>query len=67
MYSDELRFSIIEEVFKRPLLWDSTNREPAALLQRKEYFEEIADDLRSFDKTLNGTIVEKQWKNLKVI
>uniref|UniRef100_A0A915ERZ0 MADF domain-containing protein n=1 Tax=Ditylenchus dipsaci TaxID=166011 RepID=A0A915ERZ0_9BILA len=65
LYSDELRLSIIEEVFKRPILWDNSNREPASLIMRKEYYEEIAESLKSIDQTLNAAIVEKQWKNLK--
>ncbi|KAI1718079.1 alcohol dehydrogenase transcription factor myb/SANT-like domain-containing protein [Ditylenchus destructor] len=65
LYSDELRLAIIEEVFKRPLLWDNVNREPASMAQRKESFEDIADALKSLDSSLTGGAVEKQWKNLK--
>ncbi|KAI1731452.1 alcohol dehydrogenase transcription factor myb/SANT-like domain-containing protein [Ditylenchus destructor] len=65
LYSDELRLAIIEEVFKRPLLWDNVNREPASMAQRKESFEDIAEALKSLDSSLTGGAVEKQWKNLK--
>ena len=54
--------------FATPLihLFFSANREPASLVMRKEFFEDIAVNLRSIDDTLTAAVVEKQWKNLKV-
>lgn len=66
LYSDDLRYSIIQEVFKQPALWDIVNREPASVVQRKEIFQQISQNLKSFDKSLTASVVEKQWKNLKV-
>lgn len=65
LYSDDLRYSIIQEVFKQPALWDIVNREPASVVQRKEIFQQISQNLKSFDKSLTASVVEKQWKNLK--
>lgn len=66
MYSDDLRYSIIQEVYQRSSIWDTSNREPASVVQRKEIFEEISETLKSVDNTLTASVVEKQWKNLKV-
>uniref|UniRef100_A0A914C6N0 MADF domain-containing protein n=1 Tax=Acrobeloides nanus TaxID=290746 RepID=A0A914C6N0_9BILA len=66
IYSDELRFSIIDAVFKRPFLWDSNaNREATSLVQRKQAFTEIANSLSTQEIRLSAKDVEKQWKNLK--
>ncbi|KAE9548615.1 hypothetical protein FO519_008172 [Halicephalobus sp. NKZ332] len=65
IYPDSLRFLIIEEVEKRPILWDTKSREPMSLVQRKQALAEIAEVLSTSDTPLKPKDIEKQWKNLK--
>uniref|UniRef100_A0A914YER9 MADF domain-containing protein n=1 Tax=Panagrolaimus superbus TaxID=310955 RepID=A0A914YER9_9BILA len=65
IYSDQLRYLIIQEIAKRPSLWDTKSREPLSLVSRKKSFAEIAENLSSDDVPLQAADIEKQWKNLK--
>uniref|UniRef100_A0AC34GSU5 MADF domain-containing protein n=1 Tax=Panagrolaimus sp. ES5 TaxID=591445 RepID=A0AC34GSU5_9BILA len=65
IYSDQLRHLIIQEIAKRPSLWDTKSREPLSLVSRKKSFAEIAENLSTDDVPLQAADIEKQWKNLK--
>uniref|UniRef100_A0A914Q6U1 MADF domain-containing protein n=1 Tax=Panagrolaimus davidi TaxID=227884 RepID=A0A914Q6U1_9BILA len=65
IYSDQLRYLIIQEIAKRPSLWDTKSREPLSLVSRKKSFADIAENLSTDDVPLQAADIEKQWKNLK--
>lgn len=67
IYSDTLRKLIIDEVEKRPVIWDTKSREPNNILLKRQNFAEIAGVLSNEEVSLRATDIEKQWKNMKVM
>jgi hypothetical protein len=61
---------LIEEVYKRRVLWDVERRDAVCVSPaiRKQAFSEVASIISTevSNKTLKAEDIERQWKNLKV-
>ncbi|PAV87662.1 hypothetical protein WR25_15425 [Diploscapter pachys] len=67
LITDEIRFSIIDEIIRRPGIWDCI-REKTTGQSRKELFLEVANIVNHNHQILPPLLaeeIEKQWKNLK--
>jgi hypothetical protein len=68
LYTDDERLKIIQEVYKRPFLWNNESKEAISVSPnvRRQAFTEIATQVSTNSSTLKSEDVERQWKNLKV-